>query len=262
VPFGAAATFGGCVIDGSVYWLASNKSGLGPVVRAAGFAPTAISLPSTVVQLSNFSTVSDAFADTYQEHGHTFFLLTFPTAKTTLVYDASESRLGVSERWHERGTWISGSNEYVAWRPLYHSYVFGQHRWLDREIGTIWRSDAALGFDVDDRPVRRVRQAPNLFDDHDQVFVSRFEVELEAGLGLTSGQGVNPQVMLRVSKDGGKTWGMERTRSAGALGDYQRRVQWLRCGSGPFWAPEISVSDPIPWRILGAHVDLRAKAAG
>jgi hypothetical protein len=59
---------------------------------------------------------------------------------------------------------------------------------------------------------------------------------------------------LRISRNGGKTWGPERTRSAGRQGDYDTRVIWNRNGDARHWVPELVVTDPIPWRVTGASV--------
>jgi hypothetical protein len=53
-----------------------------------------------------------------------------------------------------------------------------------------------------------------------------------------------------------KTWSSERLASAGKQGDYDRQIAWTQCGSAEkLWVPEISVSDPIPWRLSGAEID-------
>lgn len=126
---------------------------------------------------------------------------------------------------------------------------------LDRESGHIYRMGSTFGSDVESRPIRRLRRARTLGNgENARAFVPELEVLHEPGLGLVSGQGVDPQMMLRVSKDGGKTWGAERSRSAGRLGHYDARAIWTRLGSGRRWTPELTVTDPVPWRILGARL--------
>lgn len=68
--------------------------------------------------------------------------------------------------------------------------------------------------------------------------------------------GEQPVACLRISENGGKTWGNERSRLVGAKGEWNTRVIWTRCGSGRRWTPELTFTDPIPWRILGAFVDV------
>ena len=68
--------------------------------------------------------------------------------------------------------------------------------------------------------------------------------------------GENPAVMLRLSNDGGKTWISEQMRTAGRSGEYWRRVRWNRLGMARRRVFEVSVSDPIPWRITGAYLKM------
>jgi hypothetical protein len=67
-----------------------------------------------------------------------------------------------------------------------------------------------------------------------------------------------PQIALRISTDGGRTWGNERLRSTGKVGEYDLEVAWERCGSANGgWMPEIVVTDAVPWRILGAYFEAK-----
>ena len=87
--------------------------------------------------------------------------------------------------------------------------------------------------------------------------MSRLELLLEVGLGTASGQGIDPKVMMRTSTNL-KTWSHTQFASAGAQGAFGTRVFWTRLASADrVWVPEITVSDPIPWRIVGADVEGR-----
>jgi len=65
----------------------------------------------------------------------------------------------------------------------------------------------------------------------------------------------DPHVMLRVSNDGGKTWITEQMRSAGRQGEWLKRVRWTQLGAATRRVFEVSVSDPIPWRLMGAYLE-------
>ena len=91
-----------------------------------------------------------------------------------------------------------------------------------------------------------------MFNENRQFIVRNFEVFLEAGLGTQTGQGADPIVMMRQSNDGGKTWLPERKKSAGKVGDYTKRVRYRQCGLSRDKVWEISMSDPIPWRLIDA----------
>jgi hypothetical protein len=118
----------------------------------------------------------------------------------------------------------------------------------------VYRMSSDLTTDVDSRPIRRVRRAPALVSENQRIYYPGLEVFLESGLGTATGQGANPRVMMRMSNDGGKTWGPEHFRNAGAVGEYWRRVRWDRLGMGRQRVYEIAVSDPIPWRVVSSYL--------
>ena len=83
-------------------------------------------------------------------------------------------------------------------------------------------------------------------------------LDFATGVGLTTGQGSDPQVMLRWSDDGGDTWSNEHWRSLGKTGAKKTRVHWNRLGQfgdkGRIF--ELTKSDPVEFSLLGAHADL------
>ena len=92
---------------------------------------------------------------------------------------------------------------------------------------------------------------------HLRVFYRGFEVELETGLGLSgTSQGSDPMVMLRWSNDGGQTWGNEHWLSAGKIGEYRARVHDHRLGYSRDRVWELTVTDPIPWRLVDAWLEV------
>ena len=257
IPIGCAAAYSPDVVGGSLMWLARNKEGTGTVVRTSGFAPDDVSTFALHIAIEAYTDIASAIGDTYEDSGHTFYLLTFP-AHTTWAYDAT-TRLELPNglRWTERSTWIAEDNTEVAWRPMFHAFAFGKHRMLDRETGNIYTLTSSVLVDVDDRPLRRMIRPAMLPAGETTLRVPEFELMLEPGLGTQTGQGSDPQVSMRVSRDSGKTFGNERLRSAGKVGKYGHRVFWTRCGGAPkgkSWQPELVMTDPIPWRILGARL--------
>lgn len=255
IPYGIAAPFSLAVTGGTVFWLAKNKDGAGLVVRAKGYAPEVISAPDLATAISTYqrtSTISDAEALVYQQEGHTFYVLRFPTANATWAYDLTTGL------WAERGKWNSAAMRYDVWAPRCHVAAFGLHLTGDATTGTIATMDITAGAEVDGTAIRRLRRAPVLIRENRRQSIASFELGFEPGLGTASGQGVNPQVMLRASPDGGKTWGNERAASLGPMGQYGVRAFWSRLGAPRQWVPEITVSDPVPLRIINAYLNRAA----
>jgi hypothetical protein len=114
----------------------------------------------------------------------------------------------------------------------------------------------APSYELDARYIRRLRRAPHLAQENVRLFYRRFELDLERGVGLATGQGADPLVMLRLSRDGGHTWGEPLTMSAGALGAYSTRVIARRLGQARDTVFEVTVSDPVAWSLVNAWLDL------
>ena len=250
VPYGTAAPFSVRVCGDSIVWLGASKEGTGFVLRATGFTPEVVGTYPVQFAMSGYGTVSDAHADSYNEAGHSFWVLTFPTADATWVWDLQMGQ------WHRRGTWNTTRAAFGLWRPRAHAFAFGEHRWLDATSGALYKMSAAVGTDAGGGPIRRMRRAPALVNENEFVYYSALELDLEPGLGLVTGQGSNPKVMFRVSRDGGKTWGPERSCSAGKLGEYGKRVRLERLGAARRLVVEVSVSDPMPYRVMNAYLSL------
>jgi PKD repeat protein len=71
--------------------------------------------------------------------------------------------------------------------------------------------------------------------------------------------GADPQVVLRISNDGSRTWISEQARSMGKTGQYPR-VRWNRLGSSRRRVFEVVIADPVRWRISGAYLDAEQEA--
>jgi hypothetical protein len=71
--------------------------------------------------------------------------------------------------------------------------------------------------------------------------------------------GVNPQLMLRWSDDGGHTWNGERQVSMGRIGQYGTRAIFRRLGMTLKLRDrvyEVSGTDPVKIAIMGAELQL------
>jgi hypothetical protein len=251
LPFGCAAPFSAREVGGGILWVERTADGQGRIVMVNGGTPNVVSTYALAWATHQYPVITDAYGSSYASAGHWFYLLTFPTQNVTWALDLS------TQTWARRGTWVSGSNTFVAWRPRYHVHAFGQHLALDSTTGTIYEVSEAFGLDVDGLPIRRVRVTPSVWRDHDTVVLDSVEVFLEAGVATYSGVGSDPVMSMRISKNGGKTWGPARARSIGQIWEYEKRVRWWACGSGEDIVGEFVVTDPVPWRIIGCNIMIR-----
>ena len=99
-----------------------------------------------------------------------------------------------------------------------------------------------------------MRRAPHLVSDLQRQYFSEMQIQFQPGVGLQTGQGDNPQAMLRWSNDGGSTWSNEHWTSIGRVGRYQNRAIWRRLGWSRDRIYEVVVSDPIKAVIISANL--------
>jgi hypothetical protein len=237
---------GTCVrAGGSVAWVGNDERGRGTVWHARGFEPARISTHAVELALSGYSRLNEASAFAYQQGGHEFYQLTVPDGGTW-VFDFSTGL------WHERSyRSATGEEPHRAWVG---TVAFGQMVVGDREDGRVYTYDLEY-FSDDGDEIRRVRQSPHVSQGEKRIRFNSFELQAEMGVGLSSGQGVSPTVLLSWSDDGGHTWSNEHEASLGAMGNYRTRARWTRLGMGRDRVFRVAMSDPVPVTWLGAEID-------
>ena len=93
-----------------------------------------------------------------------------------------------------------------------------------------------------------------------RVRISLLYIDMETGVGLQTGQGSIPMVMLSSSKDNGRTWSAERWATLGQVGTYLTRVVWRRFGSARDYVFKIRMSDPVKFVITEGAIKISERA--
>ena len=235
-------------------WLGQSSRSSATVYRLDGYAGTRISTHAIEVQLSAASTLTDVEGFTYEQDGHLFYALTCPSlgvAGDTLVVDETE------RAWHHRRRWNATLGREEAWRVRGHALVGQLHVVGSRDSGAIWALDLET-YDNDGEILRARRRAPYLGAENAWAILDAFELGTEPGVGLNTGQGIDPQVELLVSKDFAKTWFSAGTASLGPMGHYDDRTFWTRLGliRVDRLALEVVITDPVK-RVIGPGAWLR-----
>ena len=259
VQYGVVAPASLQAIAGQVFWLTSTREGVGLVVRSNGYDPQPVTTPEVANAIAGYArtaSVRDAEALVYRMAGHTFYVLRFPSANATWQYDLTTGL------WTELGSWNPARGAYDVWRPRMHLYAFERHLVGEAQTGTLSLLDVTYATESTGDPIRRLRRGPVLIQGLQRLPLRRFELVLEAGLGLVTGLGAAPVVLAHFSADGGQTWGAWRQAGAGRLGQYRTRVAFTRLGAPRLFVAEIVVSDPIPWRVLDALINNDATVDG
>jgi len=286
---GCAATYSVAKLDNGLFWLGADSRGRGIVYRSNGYTGVRVSTHAVEWQIQQYGDISDAIAYTYQQDGHAFYVLTFPTANTTWVYDVS------TQAWHERASFTNGdfgrhrSNCQMAFNS---EVIVG-----DYQNGNLYAFDLEVYADFN-RPqkwLRSWRALPTGANTLKRTAQHSLQLDAETGVGLpgiTQVPGhiyltpfiivgdfyindellivpevndyVQPKIMLRWSDDGGHTWSNEHWKSMGGVGEYGTRVIWRRLGMTNKLRDrvyEVSGTDPVKVAIIGAELQVSATNA-
>jgi hypothetical protein len=284
---GCLAAYSVAKLDNGLFWLGRDARGNGVVYRSKGYSGERVSTHAVEWQIQQYTDLSDAVAYTYQQDGHSFYVLNFPTANTTWVYDVATGL------WHERAGWennqftrhrgncqMNFSNEIVI-GDYVSGFLFAYDPTVYTEAGTVQKW------------LRSWRALPTGENNLKRTTQHSLQLDCETGVGLNSNDygllgttylitedvkniitedgdfivsslnlpapGIVPQVMLRWSDDGGHTWSSEHWKSMGQTGQYGKRVIWRRLGMTQKLRDrvyEISGTDPVKIAIMGAELIL------
>lgn len=236
-------------LDSTVYWLGGDAEGDGIVWKMNGYSPVRVSHDGVEYAIQNYEDTSDAWAYTYQQEGHTFYVINFPTANATWAYDVATGE------WHERAYLLPATGILQRDRATVHMYFGGEHVVGDWENGRLYALD--LGYFTDNGdPIRSVRACPHISGaGYNIIKFARIRIDIEPGVGLVTGHGDDPVLMIRWSDDGGHSWSNLKSLRMGKIGANGQRLSLDRLGEGRDRVFELSITDPVKRVILGAAVD-------
>jgi hypothetical protein len=230
MELGCAAGASLAKADNSVYWLASDLT----VRRLEGLTPARVSQHGVEQAIRSYSVISDAQGFGYTQDGHINYVLTFPTAGHTWVLDAT------TREWHERASY-----NLTRWRPCSTAFCYGRNYVQDYETGKVGYLDPNT-YDEWGATLRSEwTYGSAAYDGGGRSFHAALSCLIETGVGLTTGQGSDPEIMLDVSDDGGRTWRAFPTKKLGKIGTFRTRVEWNALGSSRDRVYRMAVSDPV-----------------
>lgn len=232
----------------SIYFIGNDRV----AYKFAGGAAQ-LSTPALEQEWQGYPVIDDAFAMSYMFEGHRFIAYTFPTQNTTFEFDVTTGL------WHERESHDEFGNSLGRWRANCVFEAFGKTFVGDRFSGKIGYLDRST-FTEFGNVVKRELISPPIHGDGKRVFMPSFELNIETGVGLSSGQGLDPQVMLSISDDGGRVFeSPEMWQTMGAQGEFKTQLRWLQLGSFYERCLKVIITDPVRCVILSANCDgLRA----
>lgn len=281
---GCAAPHSVAKIGGTLLWLAKDEHGALSIHQSQGYASKPISPPGIEKYLGEMSDVSDAVGYTYQQEGHAFYMLSFPTGDRTLCYDLSTSL------WHERAYRDPDTAALGRHRSNCHMAFAGKHLVGDWEVGHIYELDLDTYTDDGDT-MPAIRQFPHVASGGKWQFFDRLWIDMETGVGeetdsISAGSGgvfgsifgsvfggifgrrtagaqtvTQPNMMLEWSDDGGWTFPNRVLVPIGRIGERMARAVARRLGKSRDRVWRVTITDPVKRVFIGADADVRVGAS-
>ena len=240
--WGLAAKWSLAEFMDSFAYLARNSMGEVTVIYLNGFQAERISDFELESIVNGYSTVSDATGFGYMLGGHPMYQLNFPSAGASWLYDAS------TKLWSKLKS--SGISRHRA--ELFSTFI-NKNYVSDYTSGKLYRLDKDTFTDNGD-PIDLELISRHLVNDDKLFRMNTVEIVFESGVGLDTGQGVDPQAMLSVSRDGGKSYGNEIFASIGKVGKYKQRARWRRLGASRDAVVKLRISDPVKRVIVAENL--------
>lgn len=257
IEFGLLAKHSVAIVGTTLVWLGRTVDGDGTIFAMEGTQPRRISTHAIEQAIRGYADPSSAVAWTYQSAGHGFYVLNFDEA--TWVYDFA------TQMWHERAYLNDGELERHRAQVCAYIPSTRQHLVGDYESNKVYvLSESAYSDNGDE--ILRLRSCPHISSDGNRLSYSRFQLDMETGIGLDGDvQGSSPTVMLDWSDNGGHTWSSEQFALAdvggGEIGDFKKRVVWRRLGSSRDRIFRVKMTDPVKAKWINAMIDVEGSVS-
>jgi hypothetical protein len=247
IQHGCAAKYSIGRHGADIFWLARDRNGHATVAMGtAGNLARRISTRAIEDDFTRYSRLNDAVGFTYQLDGHVYYMLTFPTANKTWVYDRTE------ELWHEE-CWSDSDGVEHRHRAGAVAFAYDKIVVGDRVNGKLYFMDPE-GYTHDTVPIKRLRTFPHLVDEGKRVSYTRFIANME--VGTITDRAANPFISLRWSDTRGASWNDAMIQSLGLTGEYHTSTLWNRLGMARDRVFELSWSGPMKTALNGAYIEV------
>jgi len=275
---------------GYLFWLAKDRNGVGSVMMTQGQKPESISDESIDDLIAGFTKPSDVECWIYKDLGHIFYVMNFSTDDTTIVYDVKMKiwhQMMMHKTLFKEDVPFSGKVRHLG---TCHAYFNNKHYIGSYRAPILYDFSRAYATNAGEE-LRRVRVCQHFFDENYRMLqIKHLQIDMQSGIGLgggshsdshkwlddngdfvvtkdgdnlvwgtsTQGVGRDPKLYLRISRDGGNTFGNYHAASVGKIGDRRARVIFRRLGLARDFVAELSFYDPVlPVALLGGSIDYK-----
>jgi hypothetical protein len=251
--------------ENELCWLGSGDDGHNGIwCVALDGKPRKISTFALDREIQAMSNTEDAFGFGYNYAGHHFYVITFPTADKTFVYDFD------TDSWHNRSTRDEKMDIDHFWFPVFAHQFNGQVYLGNYEKNCLMKVVSNKHTEWDGRPIRRLRRTPIIVSELSNFIVNEFRIECNVGTTpyenpfedmsidhtgeVPQEAGYLPVIMGRFSPDGGNTWQDLNDAFMGKTGQYDYLCQFLGLGMARLGVIEVSMTAPVDLVITNSKI--------
>lgn len=249
VEHGCAAPYSVAKQDTSIYFLSRDLQGHGVVMAVAGYVAHRISNHALEAQIATYADIADAEGYTYQINGHAFYVLSFPTADITWVFDQS------TEQWHQ-WAWADTDGVLHRHRVSFGCFAHDTNIGIDHTNGNIYKIDQFSYTDAAD-PIIRLRGFPHVVNNAKRLYHRQFIADVAVGDNPLN---IDAILSLRWSDTRGASWGNAVQSTLGNAGEYLKSVQYQRLGMARDRVYELSWSAAMDTALNGAWLEYNTGA--
>jgi hypothetical protein len=202
--------------DQALYFLADDSN----VYQIIQSQLKKISTPDIVNSIKDLNRET-ASAYSISFNGYEFYILWFPTGLTYAYCEDVDEWFNLSSG-VDNGPYLASS----------YAQCYGLEIVSDYRTSNL----ATLGIDTYSElgePIQRQRVLPPITSKNfglpygQRMLMSKIKFALQKGVGLASGQGSDPKIMVEYSLDGGDTWSTARWIEIGRMGDFLVNAEYF-----------------------------------
>lgn len=243
----SAANSVGKAMD-TLYWLGGDNLGQGIVWRLNGYQVERISTHEIEQKIAEMTYIANAFSVVYQMDGHTFYILQFPSAGKTLVYDL------ITGLWSEWSYKDMATGEENIWKASCHCFSAGRNFVGDTVSGKVFALDKNIFTDEGNEIVTELTSMVDKWT-QSNMFFNEVIIDVETGVGDNLPPVDDPKIALSWSDDSGHTFSNWRYAPMGKIGRYGTVARFDMLGSARNRVWRIRATDPVKTVIMGIVIN-------
>ena len=205
------------------------------------------------LQRYSISELENCSAFSYKQDGQQLVAFTIESASrdsVTFVYNSTASLRAGYPVWFQNQSGIANNK----WNVRDIQYAYGKMLCAIPDVGVTYL-DPDTYTENGSNILREFTTLP-INNNGQTLFAREMELTMESGVGLTSGQGSDPTVIMDYT-DNNKHFGNDRNRSIGKKGDFKARAVWRRMGRIPYFRTfRFRVTDPVKTVMLKLTIDV------